>query len=130
MLRTKMKGNTPTVNVITKLMIKAASALSLPLDIETMMDRNIKNALVRSANPTFLDMTLRFISRICLDYFFGEVSPSLAAAAFFSDRLVLSVLFLFRSCWFSPAISLMESFSSTRASSPSKWQAYLAPVAL
>lgn len=98
MLRTKMKGNTPTVNVITKLMIKAASALSLPLDIETMMDRNIKNALVRSANPTFLDMTLRFISRICLDYFFGEVSPSLAAAAFFSDRLVLSVLFLFRSC--------------------------------
>ena len=66
MLLTKMNGKTPTVNVMTKLMSNAARALSLPLDIETSMDRNIKNALVSSANPTFLDMTLRFISRVGL----------------------------------------------------------------
>ena len=50
------------MKVIVKLIINAASALSLPFEMETSMDRNMKNALASSANPTFLDMTFRFIS--------------------------------------------------------------------
>ena len=60
-LRTKMNGKIPTVKVNVKLMINAARALSFPLAMDTSMDRNMKNALARSANPTFLDMTFRFI---------------------------------------------------------------------
>ena len=58
--RTKMKGKIPTVNVMTKLIIRAARALSRPFPKETRMDRNMNNALTSSAKPTLRDMTFRF----------------------------------------------------------------------
>ena len=48
-LRTNMKGNIPTMKVMVKLIIRAARALSLPLDKETSIDRNMNNALTSRA---------------------------------------------------------------------------------
>lgn len=61
-LFTKIRGKTPTVKVIMKLITRAANALSFPSPIEMRMDMNINNALTKSASPTFLDMILRFTS--------------------------------------------------------------------
>lgn len=58
---TKMKGKAPAVKVMMKLIKRAARALSFPFFTETSTDKNMNNALTRSAKPTFLDMTLRFI---------------------------------------------------------------------
>ncbi|CCX52235.1 unknown [Alistipes sp. CAG:514] len=46
---TNMNGNTPTVKVIVKLIIRAARALSLPFATETRMDRNMNSALTSRA---------------------------------------------------------------------------------
>ena len=54
--------------------------------------------------------------------------PELRQEEFLAHCDSLRALFLFRSCWFSPAISLMDRFSSPRASSPSKWHVYLSSV--
>gem|GEM_PF-2824010 len=48
-LRTNMNGKIPTVNVIVKLISRAASALSLPFATETNIDRNMNSALTSSA---------------------------------------------------------------------------------
>ena len=46
---TNMKGNTPTTKVMMKLIVRAARALSLPLETETRMDRNMNSALTSNA---------------------------------------------------------------------------------
>ena len=61
---TKMKGNTPTTKVMKKLMVSAASALSLPFIRETPTDSSINRASTRRAMPTFRDITLRFITPV------------------------------------------------------------------
>ena len=71
---TKMNGNIPTVNVMVKLISKAARALSLPLDTETRIEKNMKSALTSSAYPTFLDITLTFISN-----YSSPASPTLSS---------------------------------------------------
>ena len=59
---TKMNGKAPTIRVMTKLMRSGPNAESRPSIIETMIDRNMKSALTRSAFPTFNDMALTFIA--------------------------------------------------------------------
>ena len=63
-LWTKMKGKTPTRKVIAKLISSGVMALSAPSMSETPTDRSMNSALTRSAMPTFLDTTLRFIFRL------------------------------------------------------------------
>jgi hypothetical protein len=58
---TNMNGNAPTISVITKLIISGPNAESSPSTTETMMDRNIKRALTRSAFPTLTDIALTFM---------------------------------------------------------------------
>ena len=60
--RTKMKGNIPDMKVITKLMARAARALSLPFATDTKTLRSMKSELTSRASPTFLDMTFTFIA--------------------------------------------------------------------
>lgn len=74
-LFTKIRGKTPTVKVIMKLIIRAANALSLPSPMEMRMDININNALTKSASPTFLDMTLRFTSVQILLLLLSQLLP-------------------------------------------------------
>lgn len=61
---TNIKGNIPTRKVIVNDIRRAAKALSLPLNTETRMDRNMKSALTRSAYPTFLVMALKFMGSV------------------------------------------------------------------
>ena len=60
-LRTKMKGKMPTVNVSAKLIRSGARALSPPSRSEMPADRSMNSELTRSAIPVFRDMTFRFI---------------------------------------------------------------------
>ena len=60
-LRTKMNGKIPTVKVSAKLIRSGARALSPPSMSEIPTDRSMNSELTRSAIPTFLDMTFRFI---------------------------------------------------------------------
>ena len=60
---TKMKGKIPTMKVMMKLMAKGPMAESFPFNMDTIRDRNMNRALIRSACPTFLDMTLTSIIR-------------------------------------------------------------------
>ena len=60
-LRTKMKGKMPTVKVRAKLIRSGARALSPPSRREMPTDSSMNSELTRSAIPTFLDMTFRFI---------------------------------------------------------------------
>ncbi len=46
---TNIKGNIPDVNVMVKLMINAARALSLPLAIDTSMEKNMNSAFTSNA---------------------------------------------------------------------------------
>ena len=59
---TKMNGNIPTMKVMMKLMASGPRAESFPFRMETIKDRNINRALMSSACPTFLDITLISIS--------------------------------------------------------------------
>ena len=47
--RTKIKGKIPTVKVMTKLIIRAAKALSCPFQSETRTEKNMNKALTSSA---------------------------------------------------------------------------------
>ena len=60
-LRTKMNGKKPTVKVSEKLIRSGARALSPPSRRDTHTDSSMNSELTRSAIPTFLDMTFRFI---------------------------------------------------------------------
>ena len=60
-LRTKKKGKIPKMKVMVKLIRSGARAVSPPSMRETNTDSSINRALTRSATPTFLDMTFRFI---------------------------------------------------------------------
>ena len=55
---TKMKGKIPTTNVMMKLMARGPSAESFPFTTETIREKNMNRALISSACPTFLEMTL------------------------------------------------------------------------
>lgn len=54
---TKISGKEPRVNVMIKLITIGVKAPSLYIS-ETNMDRNMNNALTRSAKPTFLLIAL------------------------------------------------------------------------
>ena len=54
--------NEPVIKVIIKLMTKGTNAESRPSMTETIIDRNMKNALTSSAFPTFNDIGLTLIS--------------------------------------------------------------------
>ena len=57
-----MKGNMPTMKVIVKDIIRAASAESFPSDTDMMIEKNMNSALTSSAQPMFLLITFQFIS--------------------------------------------------------------------
>ena len=57
-----MNGNAPTIKVMRKLIARGPKAASIPFTMDTIIDRNMNNALTRSALPTFTDMT--FTSKI------------------------------------------------------------------
>lgn len=86
---TKMKGKMPTRKVIRQLMDKAARALSFPvgLEMDTNTEKNINNALTKSAKPTFLDITLTFISQLVFRDFFLLVLPDVLKSL--SEHLVV-----------------------------------------
>ena len=54
-----MKGKTPTMKVMVKLIMSGARALS-PSAREIRADSSMNRELTRRAAPTFRDMTLRF----------------------------------------------------------------------
>ena len=60
--RTKMKGNTPMMKVMVKLMSSGFMALSPPSRMETKTDSSMNRALTSRATPTLRDMTFRFIA--------------------------------------------------------------------
>jgi hypothetical protein len=101
--RTKMKGNIPTRKVIRQLMAKAARALSFPvgLEMDTNTEKNMNNALTKRAKPTFLDITLTFIS--------NPVYLSLESSFFTFSLISCNRL---RSIWLSSIISVIPSFNS------------------
>ena len=50
------------MKVMRKLIARGPKAASIPFTMDTIIDRNMNNALTRSALPTFTDMT--FTSKI------------------------------------------------------------------
>ena len=76
-----MKGKTPTMNVMAKLMERAVKALS-PSIRETIMLMNMNRALTRRATPTFLDIALRFIFSLVL---FQFLEPEAEQTVLFGD---------------------------------------------
>ena len=46
------------MNVMMKLMARGPNAESFPFTTETIREKNMNSALISSACPTFLDMTL------------------------------------------------------------------------
>lgn len=88
---TKMNGNEPTIRVIMKLITNGVKAASIPLITETMIDRNMNNALTSRALPTFMDIDLTFIFK-CLDPFleFDILLHELRNAGIYVGQLVIT----------------------------------------
>lgn len=60
--RANIKGKKPTIAVMTKLMDSGPNPSSKPSYMDISTDRNMNKALTSNALPTFLDMTLKFMS--------------------------------------------------------------------